>query len=53
MASERNNGILIGGKRPEYVHSAQATTCGASSASRPGLFGLVYMVPLTMFTTYG
>ena len=25
MASERNNGILIGGKRPEYVHSAQGT----------------------------
>ena len=36
MASERNNGILIGGKRPEYVHSAQGTG-GASSASRPGL----------------
>ncbi|MHA5864296.1 hypothetical protein ACVSMD_17970, partial [Pseudomonas aeruginosa] len=25
MASQRNNGILIGGKRPEYVHSAQGT----------------------------
>lgn len=35
MASERNNGILIGGKRPEYVHSAQGTACGASSGFPP------------------
>lgn len=25
MASQHNNGILIGGKRPEYVHNAQGT----------------------------
>ncbi|HEK1741389.1 TPA: APC family permease [Pseudomonas aeruginosa] len=54
MASERNNGILIGGKRPEYVHSAQGTGL-RRILGLPALvfFGLVYMVPLTMFTTYG
>lgn len=36
MASERNNGILIGGKRPEYVHSAQGQIIrGASSGFPP------------------
>ena len=54
MASERNNGILIGGKRPEYVHSAQGHRPAAHPrASALVFFGLVYMVPLTMFTTYG
>ncbi len=54
MASQHNNGILIGGKRPEYVHSAQGTGL-RRILGLPALvfFGLVYMVPLTMFTTYG
>lgn len=45
MASERNNGILIGGKRPEYVHSAQGTGL-RRILGLPALvfFGLVYMV---------
>ena len=37
MASERNNGILIGGKRPEYVHSAQGTGLRRILGFPPGL----------------